>query len=50
MPTVFGHGKVAQFETVSFPYYGFFVALAVFVLLLFAIMFKGKYISLKSDK
>lgn len=48
MPTIFGHGKVAQFETVSFPYYGFFVAMAVFVLLLFAIMFKRKYISLKS--
>ncbi len=49
MPTIFGHGKVAQFETVSFPYYGFFVALAVFVLLLLAILFKRKYISLKSN-
>ncbi|MEN8186704.1 MAG: hypothetical protein ABFR05_06195 [Bacteroidota bacterium] len=49
MPTIFGHGKVAQFETVSYPYYGFFVALAVFVLLLFAIMFKRKSISLKSN-
>lgn len=50
MPTIFGHGKVAQFETVSFPYYGFFVALAVFVLLLFAIIFKRKYISLKTSE
>jgi len=49
MPTIFGHGKVAQFETVAYPYYGFFVALAVFVVLLFAILFKRKYISLKTS-
>jgi len=49
MPTIFGHGKVAQFETVAYPYYGFFVALAVFVVLLFAILFKRKYISLKAS-
>jgi hypothetical protein len=48
MPTIFGHGKVAQFETVSFPYYGFFVALAVFVVLILAILFKRKYIALNS--
>jgi hypothetical protein len=48
MPTIFGHGKVAQFETVSYPYYGFFVALLVFVFILLAILFKRKYISLKS--
>jgi hypothetical protein len=50
MPTIFGHGKVAQFETVSYPYYGFIVALAVFVLLTFAILFKRKYILLKSGE
>ena len=49
MPTIFGHGKVAQFETVAYPYYGFFVALAVFVVLLFAVLFKRKYISLKTS-
>jgi len=49
MPTIFGHGKVAQFETVAYPYYGFFVAIAVFVFILLAILFKRKYISLKSS-
>lgn len=49
MPTVFGHGKVAQFETLSFPYYGFFVALLAFVLLILAILFKRKYITLKNN-
>ncbi len=49
MPTIFGHGKVAQFETVAYPYYGFFVAFAVFIFLLFAILFKRKFISLKSS-
>lgn len=48
MPTIFGHGKVAQFETVSFPYYGFFVALLVFVLLIFAILFKKKSLALQN--
>ncbi|MEN8139069.1 MAG: hypothetical protein ABFR62_11625 [Bacteroidota bacterium] len=47
MPTIFGHGKVAQFETVSYPYYGFFVAVAVFVFLFFSALFKRKAISLK---
>jgi len=49
MPTIFGHGKVAQFETVAYPYYGFFVALSVFVFLLLAILFKRKYLSLKTS-
>lgn len=49
MPTIFGHGKVAQFETVAYPYYGFFVALAVFIFILLAVLFKRKYISLKSS-
>lgn len=48
MPTIFGHGKVAQFETVSFPYYGFIIALLVFVLFVLAILFKRKDISLKT--
>lgn len=47
MPTIFGHGKVAQFETVSYPYYGFYIALLVFVILIFAILFKRKYIALQ---
>jgi len=47
MPTIFGHGKVAQFETVSYPYYGFFVAFLVFVLLVFAFLFKKKSLVLQ---
>lgn len=42
MPTVFGEGKVAQFVTMSYPYPGFFVALAVFVLFILAILLKRK--------
>ncbi len=42
MPTVFGEGKVAQFTTVSYPYYGFFVGLLVMVLLIIAVLLKKK--------
>jgi hypothetical protein len=42
MPTVFGEGKVAQFTTTSYPYYGFFVALLLFILLIIAILLKKK--------
>ena len=42
MPTVFGEGKVAQFTTESYPYFGFFIALGVFVLLILAVLLKNK--------
>ncbi|MBU1368849.1 MAG: hypothetical protein KJ754_16745, partial [Bacteroidetes bacterium] len=42
MPTVFGEGKVAQFTTESYPYYGFFIALAAFVFMILAILLKRK--------
>jgi len=42
MPTVFGEGKVAQFVTMSYPYLGFFITLAVFVLFVLAILTKRK--------
>jgi hypothetical protein len=42
MPTVFGEGKVAQFTTMSYPYFGFFVTLLVFILLLLASIRKRK--------
>jgi len=42
MPTVFGEGKVAQFVTMSYPYIGFFITVAVFLLFLFAILVKRK--------
>ena len=47
MPTVFGEGKVAQFTTQSYPYYGFFILLAIMVIYIFAILFKKK--ALKSN-
>jgi len=50
MPTVFGHGKVAQFETVAYPYYGFLVAFMIFVVSVFAILFKNKSISLNNQE
>ena len=42
MPTVFGEGKVAQFVTMSYPNYGFFITLTVFVLFVLAILTKRK--------
>ena len=50
MPTIFGHGKVAQFETVSYPYYGFGVAMLIFIVTVFAFLFKNKYISLQKQE
>ena len=49
MPTVFGEGKVAQFVTMSYPYAGFFVALAVFVLFILAILIKRKELSVPAE-
>lgn len=42
MPTVFGEGKVAQFTTESYPYYGFFIGLGGFVSFVFALLLKRK--------
>ena len=42
MPTVFGEGKVAQFVTMSYPNYGFFITMGVFILFLLAILTKRK--------
>ena len=42
MPTVFGEGKVAQFVTMSYPYYGFFLTLGTFLLFILAILMKRK--------
>ncbi|MEY3220025.1 MAG: hypothetical protein RIT27_1382 [Pseudomonadota bacterium] len=47
MPTVFGQGKVAQFTTYSYPYYGFFLMLISTALLIFAALFRKK--QLKSE-
>jgi hypothetical protein len=50
MPTVFGEGKVAQFSTLSYPYYGFFLALATFVIMLLAVLIKRKYLREENAK
>lgn len=47
MPTVFGEGKVAQFTTESYPYYGFFIALGAFVFMILAILLKRKALRTK---
>ncbi|HIP48085.1 MAG TPA: hypothetical protein EYG92_03860 [Lutibacter sp.] len=47
MPTIFGHGKVAQFETVAYPYWGFGVTMLVFVFFIFANLFKKKALLLQ---
>jgi hypothetical protein len=49
MPTVFGEGKVAQFTTMSYPYFGFFVTLLMCILMLLAIPLKRKAIK-NADK
>ena len=49
MPTVFGEGKVAQFTTLSYPYYGFFLALLAFVVLLLAVLMKRKYLKQQTE-
>lgn len=42
MPTVFGEGKVAQFSTYSYPYYGYAMLVAVMACLLPAVLIRRK--------
>ena len=42
MPTVFGEGKVAQFSTFSYPYWGFALLLLVFACLARALLIRRK--------
>ncbi len=42
MPTVFGEGKVAQFVTMSYPYFGFFLTVGTFLLFVLSILTKRK--------
>lgn len=42
MPTVFGEGKVAQFSTFSYPYYGYAMLVAASVALLLALLIRRK--------
>jgi hypothetical protein len=42
MPTVFGEGKVAQFSTYSYPYYGYALLVLAMLALLLAIVIRRK--------
>jgi len=42
MPTVFGEGKVAQFSTFSYPYWGYALLLVVFACLMLALLMRRK--------
>lgn len=42
MPTVFGEGKVAQFSTYSYPYWGYGLLMIVFVTLALALLIRRK--------
>lgn len=42
MPTVFGEGKVAQFSTYSYPYWGFALLVIVFLCLMLALLLRRK--------
>lgn len=45
MPTVFGEGKVAQFSTYSYPYWGFGLLMVVFVCLMLALLMRRKQLN-----
>ena len=42
MPTVFGEGKVAQFSTFSYPYWGYALLLVTFACLMLALLLRRK--------
>ena len=42
MPTVFGEGKVAQFSTYSYPYWGYALLMVVFAALMLALLIRRK--------
>ncbi len=42
MPTVFGEGKVAQFSTYSYPYWGYALLLVAFACLMLAMLMRRK--------
>lgn len=42
MPTVFGEGKVAQFSTYSYPYWGYALLMVVFCCLMLALLMRRK--------
>ena len=42
MPTVFGEGKVAQFSTYSYPYWGYGLLIIIFICMLLALLIRRK--------
>jgi len=42
MPTVFGEGKVAQFSTFSYPYWGYALLLVAFGCLMMAVLLRRR--------
>ncbi len=42
MPTVFGEGKVAQFSTYSYPYWGYGLLVLIFVCMMLALLIRRK--------
>ena len=42
MPTVFGEGKVAQFSTYSYPYWGYGLLVVIFLCLMLALLIRRK--------
>jgi hypothetical protein len=42
MPTVFGEGKVAQFSTFSYPYWGYGLLIAIFICMMLALLIRRK--------
>ena len=50
MPTVFGEGKVAQFTTQSYPYYGFLVAFLAFVSMILSLLLKRKSLATSPEE
>jgi hypothetical protein len=42
MPTVFGEGKVAQFSTFSYPYWGYGLLVIIFICMMLALLIRRK--------
>jgi hypothetical protein len=42
MPTVFGEGKVAQFSTFSYPYWGYGLLITIFICMMLALLIRRK--------
>jgi len=49
MPTVFGEGKVAQFSTYSYPYWGYALLVTIFLALVPAVLLRRKQLRSQED-